>query len=705
MSKVMKSTKFITPEEFIYNMLLPITTIGNVPNVIDESCEILRAYLDEIPDSPEPGMLSSDMITIAANMTKNYENSTCRDFLKECLKLDDDSLAAQIVKELDEDIKLIDLIEHIESRDVIGDVSKPEGTSILCKLSTQRSKPLIGRKEELSRTIEILSRMDKSNPIHVGPPGVGKTAIVKELACLISEGNVPDCLKGYTVYSLEIAELLAGARFRGDMEERLKQIMEDVSKQKAIIYIDEIHMIVGAGKTQDSTVDVANILKPYLTDSSVKFIGATTSDEYRKYFEKDKALSRRFQKVAINEPSREDAISILNGLIDKYAGFHNVTYDEGVVEEAVDMSIKFIHDRYLPDKAIDLIDEAGAKSKIAKKANVTVDDIKLTLSSTCNIVSDVIDEKTLLKNCTSEIKKQVFGQDKAIQTVTNRIKLVKSGIIKHEAPIGSFLFVGPTGVGKTEVSKAIASHLGLKLLRFDMSEYTEEHSIAKLFGSPAGYVGYEDGGLLTNAVRESPSCVLLLDEIEKAHPKIYNALLQTMDYGVMTDSQGHKVDFKNAILIMTSNCGAHKEEKTSKLGFGTAATSIESKNDAIMQAVEQCFPPEFRGRLSDVVIFNEINSDTAKLIAHKELKTISDNLAEHNVLFKVNDSATERLVKEVNTKSGARGIKNIVQNEISALFVDELLYGRLSENLPYTAELYYENDKFQIKLRKRKIKA
>lgn len=391
--------------------------------------------------------------------------------------------------------------------------------------------------------------------------------------------------------------------------------------------------------------------------------------------------------------------------MDQYAGFHNVTYDEGVVEEAVDMSIKFIHDRYLPDKAIDLIDEAGAKSKIAKKANVTVDDIKSTLSSTCNIVSDVIDEKTLLKNCASEVKKQVFGQDKAIQTVTNRIKLVKSGIVKQEAPIGSFLFVGPTGVGKTEVSKAIASQLGLKLLRFDMSEYTEEHSIAKLFGSPAGYVGYEDGGLLTNAVRESPNCVLLLDEIEKAHPKIYNALLQTMDYGVMTDSQGHKVDFKNAILIMTSNCGAHKEEKTSKLGFGTASTSIETKNNAIMQAVEQCFPPEFRGRLSDIVIFNEISDDIAKLIAHKELKTISDNLAEHNVLLKVNNSATERLVKEVNTKSGARGIKNIVQNEISTLFVEELLYGRLSENLPYTAELYYENDKFQIKLRKRKTKA
>ena len=551
----------------------------------------------------------------------------------------------------------------------------------------ERRNPLIGREKEMQRMIEVLLKKDKPNPILTGAQGVGKTAVVQELAIRIKEGNVPQAIKETvkSIYSIEMSTLLAGSKYRGEFEEKLKAVLEEVkdSKRSIILYIDEIHTVMGAGANPDNPMDAANILKPYLTDGSVRIIGSTTTDEYRKFIEKDKALARRFMPVDIPEPSIEDTIMILNGIKEGYEKFHGVIYSEDAIKNAVKLSAQYIHDRCLPDKAIDLIDEAGAKytAGIYKKSSgektISVNDIESVLFETYKIPKTQMthDETEDVKCLSDNLNEKVFGQNEASEALLKRIKLAKAGIRDVSKPIANILFVGPTGTGKTEISKVLAESLKMKLLRFDMSEYQEEHTVAKLFGSPAGYVGYDDGGLLTNAVRSEPNCVLLLDEIEKAHPKVFNALLQVMDYGMMTDSKGIKVDFTNTVIIMTSNAGAASIVKKN-VGFGKASETVD--NSAMDKALEEKFPPEFRGRLTDVIKFNDLTPEISKMIVRKEIAALADNLYKKKVKLTVTDSCVEHLAEIGYTPmTGARNIKNLVSGELSELVVDDMLFGKL----------------------------
>ncbi|MDD6795569.1 MAG: ATP-dependent Clp protease ATP-binding subunit ClpA [Clostridiaceae bacterium] len=542
--------------------------------------------------------------------------------------------------------------------------------------------PLIGREKEIERTIQILCRKYKNNPIHIGEAGVGKTAITSGLARLINEGKVPDKLKGAKIFSLDLGGMLAGTQYRGDFEKRLKSIMEGVKQfENPIIYIDEIHNIVGAGAINGGGFDASNMLKPYLTDGSIRFIGATTYEEFNKYFAKSKSLIRRFQKIDIKEPSIDEAIEIITGLKSFYEDFHNVKYAKGAIEHAVILSDKYLNERYLPDKAIDLIDEAGAYRVMhpTKKKVQTVDKklIEEVLSKTCNIPKETVetDEVKKLSVLEKKIKEQVYGQDEAIESVVNAIKLSRAGLNDDNKPIASLLFVGPTGVGKTEIAKVLSKTLDIELIRFDMSEYVEKHTVAKLIGAPAGYVGYEEGGLLTAAIRKNPHAVLLLDEVEKAHPDIFNVLLQVMDYATLTDNQGKKTDFRNVILIMTSNAGASSVGK-SLIGFGER----EISRTAIDEAVKKTFTPEFRNRLSKKIVFNSLNSKMATMIVKKQFKILNEKLSDKNIKLNV----TKACIKYIENKGtsqeyGAREISRIINSEIKPLLVDKILFGDLKK--------------------------
>ncbi len=459
--------------------------------------------------------------------------------------------------------------------------------------------PLIGREEELERTMQILCRREKNNPLHIGDPGVGKTAVTYGLARILEEGKAPDPLKGARIFALDLGSLLAGTQYRGDFEKRFKRVMDSLSHQeKPIIYIDEIHNIVGAGAVNGGTFDISNMLKPYLAAGHIRFIGATTHEEYKKHFEKNKSLVRRFQNIEIGEPGIQDTVRILEGLKENYETFHGVIYEEGVLEYTAEMSAKYINERWLPDKAIDLIDEAGAwrrmhpletKEQIVERS--LIDEI---LSKTCHIQKQIVEreETEALAALEERLLNRIYGQNEAISQVVNAVKFSRAGLLEDGKPLASLLFVGPTGVGKTEVARSLARELGVSLVRFDMSEYEEKHAVAKLIGAPAGYVGYEEGGLLTEAIRKNPHAVLLLDEMEKAHPDIYNLLLQTMDYATLTDNQGRKADFRNVIIIMTSNAGA------SRIGrHGIGFQSQDVKAEAILEEVKRIFQPEFRNRL------------------------------------------------------------------------------------------------------------
>ena len=553
-----------------------------------------------------------------------------------------------------------------------------------------RKNPLINREHEIERIYEILLKKDKPNPILTGLQGVGKTSIVEEIAVRVSEGNVPLALQNEVkyIYSIQMSTLLAGSQFRGEFEERLTSILDEVksSNKEIILYIDEMHTMMRSGVGSDGTLDAANIIKPYLTDGSIRIIGSTTNDEYRRYIEKDKAMARRLMSVDIPEPSPEDTVKILNGIKSGYEKFHGVKYTKDAIQAAVDLSVQHINDRYLPDKAIDLIDEAGAKNSARifkdeeKKINtIDVDQIEEVLYDTYKIPQSTVspDESECVKKLADNLETKVFGQRDAVEALIKRVKLAKAGIRDKNKPIANILFVGPTGTGKTEISKVLADSLNMKLLRFDMSEYQEEHTVAKLFGSPAGYVGYDDGGLLTNEVRSNPNCILLLDEIEKAHPKIYNALLQVMDYGIMTDSKGVKVDFRNTILIMTSNAGAAQIVKKG-LGFGKASEEVDNK--AMDEAIKASFAPEFRGRLTDVIKFNDLTPEIAGKIVAKEIMALSGSLADKNVKLTVTDECIRHIADIGYTPmTGARNIKNIVTNDISNLLVDDLLFGPLKD--------------------------
>ena len=557
--------------------------------------------------------------------------------------------------------------------------------------------PLIGREDELERTIQILCRKDKNNPLHIGDPGVGKTAITFGLAQRINDGQVPEILKGSRIFALDLGGMLAGSQYRGDFENRLKKVLAEIDKEeKPIVYIDEIHNITGAGATGGSSLDAANMLKPYLAGGHIRFIGATTHEEYKKHFEKNKSLVRRFQNVEIKEPSEEETVEILKGLKQGYEDFHGVTYADGVLEYAVAMSAKHINERFLPDKAIDLIDEAGAYRKLhpvvsvediigsaggevleRDKQTVDRDIVAKVLTKICRVPleSVEVEESANLMQLEDRLKGQIFGQDEAIAHAVNAVKFSYAGLLEDNKPLASLLFVGPTGVGKTEVARCLAKELGVKLIRFDMSEYGEKHAVAKLIGSPAGYVGYEEGGLLTEEIRKNPSSVLLLDEIEKAHPDIYSVLLQVMDYATLTDNQGRKADFGNVVIIMTSNAGANRIGKKG-IGFQSGY-----KDDSIlMEEVKRVFQPEFRNRLNKIVVFNGMDDEMGSRIVNKKLNELKTMLAKKNVTLTVDDEAVELLKdRGISREFGAREVDRVIRNDIKPLFVDEILFGRLKD--------------------------
>lgn len=545
----------------------------------------------------------------------------------------------------------------------------------------ENSDPLIGREDILERTIQILCRRTKNNPIHVGEPGVGKTAITLGLARLINSGNVPEKLKNAEIFSLDIGAALAGTKYRGDFEERIKKVLNEIElHENPIVYIDEIHNIVGAGAIDGGALDTSNLLKPYLVGGKVKFIGATTFDEYKKYFEKDKALSRRFQTIEVKETSIEETIKIINGLKSNYESYHNVKYTNNAIKIAVELSSKYINDRFLPDKAIDIIDEAGAYASMNRSDlnEVLIDEkvIEDVISRICHIPKNTVekDEVSSLKDLEKNLEGNIFGQDKAIHEVVRCIKISRAGLNNENKPISSLLFVGPTGVGKTEVAKTLANSLGVKLIRFDMSEYAEKHAAAKLIGAPPGYVGYEEGGLLTDTIRKNPYCVLLLDEVEKAHPDILNVLLQVMDYATLSDNQGRKADFRNVILIMTSNAGA-KDIGKSVIGFGERVI----QGEAIMEEVKKFFTPEFRNRLDKIVVFNHLNKEMALNIARRELNKFNEQLLKKNVKITFDEECVKFIAKNGTSQEyGAREIIRIINQEIKPMLVDEILFGKLS---------------------------
>ena len=539
--------------------------------------------------------------------------------------------------------------------------------------------PLIGRDAELERTIHVLCRKDKNNPLHVGEPGVGKTALVYGLAQRIEEGRVPSVLEGFKIYQIDMAGMIAGTQYRGDFEKRFKNTMDHLLKlEKVIVYIDEIHTIVGVGATGDSAMDASNMLKPYLEGGKLRFIGSTTYEEFNRHFSRSKGIVRRFQQIDILEPSVEEAIEIVNGLKAGYEAFHQVKYSAAAIDYAVRASAKHIMGRYLPDKAIDLIDEAGAYRHIhpTSKKQQTVDRALIddVLMKVMKIKASAMkeDSNKQLKTLNARIKSRIYGQDQAVREVVEAVQMSKAGLIDDNKPLASLLFVGPTGVGKTEVARVLAQELGVELVRFDMSEYTEKHTVAKLIGSPAGYVGYDDGGLLTDAIRKTPNCVLLLDEIEKAHEDIYNILLQVMDYASLADNKGRRADFRNVVLIMTSNAGAQYA------GMSVGFDSSGSRGGDMLKQVKKTFKPEFINRLSNIVVFNDMDETMAGMILDKKLRELQAKLAAKKVTLKVSAEARAWLLKEGFTAEyGARELDRVLHRELKTRLVREILFGTL----------------------------
>ena len=541
--------------------------------------------------------------------------------------------------------------------------------------------PLIGRERELERTIQVLCRRRKNNPLYVGESGVGKTAIAEGLALAITEEKVPAPLRSARVYSLDMGSLLAGTKFRGQFEERLKAVLKALLAQKdAILFIDEIHTIVGAGATSGGSMDASNLLKPALAAGNLRCIGSTTYDEYKAAFDRDRALSRRFQRIDVLEPSVEDTYKILQGLASRYEAHHLVKYEPEALRIAAEMAGKYVNEKFLPDKAIDVIDEAGARDRLLKEptGKVTVHDVEQIVSKMARVPPKTLalDEREQLRGLEGALKRVIFGQDKAIEELASAMKLSRSGLRRGDAPIGAFLFAGPTGVGKTELAKQLSTALGIEFLRYDMSEYSERHTVSRLIGAPPGYVGFDQGGLLTDAVRKSPHAVVLLDEIEKAHSELFNILLQVMDHATLTDNNGRKADFRNIVLIMTTNAGA-REMRLKSVGFGDQPTVDTSRGSA---AIERTFSPEFRNRLDAVVQFQSLGPDIILRVVDKEVRTLAGLLREKGVVLQVTDRARRWLgEKGYDPEFGARPMSRVIDNHLKRPLADALLFDNLRD--------------------------
>lgn len=700
-----RKSEFITIEH-IFLALLSDEKISSMIEQLGGNVEMIKgavdAYLDNyvtavegesdyIPmETPAFQEVTKRMFAHVSGINKSFADEV--DFFIAILD-EEESYSVGVLKQFD--ISKLDVVEMVtEDEEIKSD--QPQETSPLEEFTTELTErankydDLIGRDQELSRVIEILARRKKNNPVLVGEAGVGKSALIEGLAKKIAANDVPDLLKHKKIFSLDLGTLISGTKYRGEFEKRVKAVLKELKKHhEPIVFIDEIHMIVGAGAAGGSNMDVANLLKPALARGDIRCVGATTYEEFKSHFEKDKALLRRFQKVEIKEPSISDTIKILRGLKERYENYHNVRYSDNALITAAEMAKKYLTEKFLPDSAIDVIDEAGAKFKIAEKKQVSKTDVEEIISHIANIPKEIttVSEVEKLKSLPENLKSKVFAQDDAVGALVKVIKRKKSGLTRDDKPIGSFLFVGPTGVGKTELAKQLSEIMGMHFEKFDMSEYQESHSVAKLIGSPPGYVGYEKGGLLTENIRKNPYTVLLLDEIEKAHPDIVQILLQVMDSAKLTDNDGRKADFRNIVLIMTSNLGVGEG---SSIGFDKEVSAFKE------EAIERFFAPEFINRLDNIIRFKPLTQTSMLRVVDKFLSEISDKLAAKGVHIEVSQKAKEMLAKKgYSPKFGARPLARVIENNIIEPLSDEILFGNLGRNSVIKVDV--KKEKFTFK--------
>ena len=724
--------EFIMPEHLLMTLLdddnfHAALNIFYSPEALADRLEKQLETIETIPEDrkyvPETSAQMSRLLEIACQQVLNSSaQAVDTPHLVTGLLQLEDSWACYLLKDalygkegnfMSHLINFCDFDDHLEEEyGTEGDKQPTAWRKLVTCMNdhVDEKNPLIGREQELERTIQVLCRRDKNNPLHVGEPGVGKTALVWGLVRRIKDGNVPTRLKDSHVYLLDMGTLLAGTQYRGDFENRIKMIMDGISgeAQNNVVYIDEIHTLVGAGATGEGSMDASNMLKPYLEAGSLRFIGSTTYEEYNRHFSRSKGLVRRFQQIDIAEPSVDETKHILRQLRPKYEEFHNVVYEDAALDFAVEASAKYVNDRFLPDKAIDLIDEAGAAVEIAHSSHdaqiahpaqdipypvVTRQLIADILAKTCKVEAMAMkdDDNAALETLSERILAKIYGQDEAVRQVVEAVQMSKAGLLDDNKPLASLLFVGPTGVGKTEVARVLAKELGIELLRFDMSEYTEKHTVAKLIGSPAGYVGYEDGGLLTDAIRKTPNCVLLLDEIEKAHQDIYNILLQVMDYARLTDNKGRKADFRNVVLIMTSNAGAQHASQAN-IGF----SGNTSRGEAMLSQVKKTFKPEFINRLSGTVVFHDMDRTMATLILRKKLGELQEKLTAKHVTMTLTDEAFDHLLNQGFTREyGAREMDRVIGQQLKPLLMREILFGSLKQGGDVTIEM--RNEKLEMR--------